>query len=516
MVYLPGMAPAEESPDSLQLRRERDLYLQLLRLGTQDDLEPFLREALTLVVELAGAHQGYLELHDDDDGSGPPRWWISHGFSADEVAGVRTAISQGIVADALATGRTIVTPSAVLDPRFRDRGSVRLGRIEAVLCAPIGEDPPIGVVYLQRREQPGPFPEENRARVEMFARHLAPLADRLRDRRLRAEEADPTRGLRETLRLQGIVGRSPALAALLRQLALIAPLDVSVLLSGDSGTGKSQLARAIHDNGPRAAGPFVELNCATLPEALVESELFGAMPGAHSTATRRVEGKVAAAEHGTLFLDEIGDLTQGAQAKLLQLLHSKQYYPLGGTRPLLADIRLIAATNTDLHAAVRAHAFREDLFYRLQVLPLRVPSLAERRDDIRELATHFCQAACERYRLPRLALSREALRALEAAEWPGNVRQLAHAVEAAAIRAAGGGALRIERAHLFPDSASTTRNRGERLTFQEATRRFQAELLRETIEETGWNIVETARRLDLARSHVYNLLRAFGIERERS
>ena len=509
------MHAAEAGPDRSQLRRERDLYLQLLKLGAQEELGPFLKEALTLVVELAGAHQGYLELHEDEEGAAPPRWWISHGFSADEIAGVRAAISQGIVAEALATGRTIVTPSALLDPRFRDRGSVRLGRIEAVLCAPIGEDPPLGVVYLQRREQPGPFPEEDRARVEIFARHLAPLADRLLARRRQVEAADPTRAVRDTLRLQGIVGRSPALATLLGQVALVAPLDVSVLLTGDSGTGKGQLARAIHDNGPRATGPFVELNCATLPEALVESELFGALPGAHSTPTRRVEGKVAAAEHGTLFLDEISDLTLPAQAKLLQLLQSKQYFPLAGTRPLSADIRLIAATNTDLLAGVRAHRFREDLFYRLQVLPLRVPSLAERRDDIRELAAHFCASACERYRLPRLTLSRGALRALEAAEWPGNVRQLAHAVEAAAIRAAGAGALRIERTDVFLEASGAAGEGRTRLTFQEATRRFQAGFLRESIEDTGWNIVETARRLDLARSHVYNLIRAFGIERTR-
>src|SRR5262245_19269724 len=170
------------SPESevCQLRRERDLYLQLLTLGTQQELEPFLREALGLMVEIAGAHQGYLELHEDDDEDGaPPRWSIAHGFSDEEVAGVRGTISQGIVAEALASGRTIVTPSALLDPRFRDRGSVRASRIEAVLCTPIGEDPPIGVVYLQRREHPGAFPEDERARLEMFARHLAPLTDRL-------------------------------------------------------------------------------------------------------------------------------------------------------------------------------------------------------------------------------------------------------------------------------------------------------------------------------------------------
>jgi Nif-specific regulatory protein len=245
--------------------------------------------------------------------------------------------------------------------------------------------------------------------------------------------------------------------------------------------------------------------------SLVESELFGALPGAHSTASRKMDGKVAAAERGTLLLDEVGELSAVAQAKLLQLLQSKEYYPLGGSKPMRADVRVIAATNTDLKHAVAERRFREDLFYRLHVLPIRVPSLAERREDIAELAAHLCLAACERHGLPRLQLSRGAVRALEAAEWPGNVRQLAHTMEAAAIRAAGAGAAEVERSHLFPDEAAA--QPAEAPTFQEATRRFQEQLLRDALERAEWNVVEAARRLDLARSHVYNLIRAFGLER---
>src|SRR4029079_14947800 len=171
--------------------------------------------------------------------------------------------------------------------------------------------------------------------------------------------------LRRTLRACCIVGTSCALADALTEAAAAAPLDVTVLLPGASGTGNTQLARVIHDNSPRARGPFVELNCATLPEGLLESELFGALPGAHSTAGRKIDGKVAAAEGGTLFLDEIGELKPSGQAKLLQLLQSKEDYPLGAARPVRADVRVIAATNLDLKAAVQRKDFREDLFYRL-------------------------------------------------------------------------------------------------------------------------------------------------------
>jgi len=503
-----------QSADIVKLQRERDLYLRLLSLGRQKELEPFLREALELIVEVSAVHQGYLELHDDDEsGTEVPRWCIAHGLSPEEIEGVRKVISRGIIAEALATGQTVVTPSALLDPRFSGRDSVRLGKIEAVLCAPIGEGPARGVLYLQGGANSGLFSDEARACAETFACHLAPLVDRLLVQHRRQAAADPTRALRQTLRLDGVIGSSPALAQVLRQVALVAPLDVSVLLTGESGTGKSQLARVIHDNGPRAGQPFVELNCATLPETLIESELFGALPGAHSTASRRIEGKVAAAERGTLLLDEIGELTPVAQAKLLQLLQSKEYYPLGSNKPMRADVRLITATNTDLKRAVAERRFREDLFYRIQLLPVRVPTLAERRADIPELAAYFCSSACERHALPRLELSHNAIRALQSAEWPGNVRQLANAVQAAAIRAAGDGVTQIERTHLFPDTSAETADARAPLTFQEATRRFHEQLLRETLQETQWNVVETARRLDLARSHVYNLIRAFGLER---
>jgi Nif-specific regulatory protein len=508
------MLRTQAPTDSDRVRQERDLYLRLLQLGGQEELEHLLQEALGLIVELVGARQGYLEVHVPVDQS-ERRWWIAHGFSADDVDKIRSQVSQGIIGHALATGQTIVTASASDDPRFRERASVRDGHFEAVLCAPIGQAPPFGVLYLQRRQSHGVFEEHDRAAAELFARHLAPLADRLLTRHRTHEDEDHTRHLRTLLRADGVIGRSPAFAQVLRQVGLVAPLDVTLLLTGESGTGKSQLARVIHDNGPRRDGPFVELNCATLPDTLVESELFGALPGAHSMATRRIEGKVAAAERGTLLLDEIADLTMPVQAKLLQLLQSKQYYPLGATKPVHADVRLIAATNTDLRAAVAERRFREDLFYRLEVVPLRVPSLAERREDIPDLAEHFCAAASARHQLPLLRPSPGGLRALEAADWPGNVRQLAHAVEAAVIRAAGEGARQVEPSHLFPEAPEASAEPRGPLTFQEATRGFHARLLRETLEDCRWNVPEAARRLDLARSHVYNLIRALGLERPR-
>ncbi|WP_437283223.1 sigma 54-interacting transcriptional regulator [Sorangium sp. So ce375] len=504
------------------MRRERDLYRKLVELGGNNEIEPFLEEALALVVDIAGARRGYLEIRDDGAGAGKTPFWIARGCTDEDIAGVRAQLSHGVMAQAVASGKTIVTSSALNDPRFRDRGSVRAHRIEAVLCAPIGADPPIGVLYLQDRVQPGPFRDEDRTHVELLARHVATLADRLLLRRRSTESANPTLPFRQKLRADGLRGRSPALARLFQQLVLVAPLDVSVLLLGPTGSGKTAVARVLHGNSPRAGKPFVEINCGALPGNLIESELFGALPGAHSTASRRVPGKVDAAEGGTLFLDEVAELSLTAQAALLQLLQSKEYFPLGGSKPVTADVRIVAATNTDLRAAVGKKAFREDLFYRLQVLPVRVPSLAERREDLPELAAHFCEQAVRTHNLPAIELSIGALRAIENAEWLGNVRELAHAVEAAVIRAAADGVLRVEQRHLFPEPEPDRGDAGEPLggdwpavqqTLQAATRAFQARFVRRVLDEVGWNASDAAARLDIARSHVYNLIRGLGLER---
>ncbi len=237
--------------------------------------------------------------------------------------------------------------------------------------------------------------------------------------------------------------------------------------------------------------------------------------GGEAAAPGRRDGKLAAAEHGTLLLDEIAELPLAAQAKLLQLLQEKTYYPLGSSHPKRIDVRVIAASNADLQAAVAARRFRDDLYYRLQVVPIRIPGLDERRDDIPELADFFCAQAVERHHLPNVRPSPGARRALQSCEWPGHVRQLEHVVEVAAIRAAREGSFQVERVHVFPDATDVAADddvEGPH-TFQQATRRYQAKLVRQTLEDSGWNVVEAARRLDIARSHLYNLINAFGIER---
>lgn len=492
---------------------ERDLFLRLLELHQRVELLPALETALDLVVEATNAERGYIELYSDD--SSEPQWSIAKCCTLEDLDLIRSVISRGIVAEALVSGGTVHTPSALLDPRFAERASVQRHKIEAVLCTALGDESPSGVVYLQGKAGAGPFTPEDLALFEVFARHATPALLKLRGLEEERRARDATLPYREKLNTAGFIGQGEAIATVLREVSLVAPLEVTVLLSGASGTGKTHLARLIHANSNRRGGPFVELNCAAIPEPLVESELFGAWSGAHSTATQRVQGKVAAAHGGTLLLDEIGELPTGAQAKLLQLIQSRTYYPLGANSPEQADIRVIAATNADIDELVSSKKFREDLYYRLSVVALRMPSLSERPEDLVPIAEHILSELSARHSLPRLGLSPLARSALTTAEWPGNVRQLANSLEAALIRAAADGAGRVERDHLFPEHAESSSREEQPLTFQEATRRFHRALLEDTLEANGWSVIDAARALDITRSHIYTLLRVHGISRRR-
>jgi len=500
---------AAPRPEIDRVRLERDLFLRLLELGTRDDLRPFLDDALRLVVEVTAAQKGYLEVR----AGGRAPFWIASGFSDAELAEARRAISTGIIAEAVASGRTVSTASAVEDPRFRAQKSVQAQRLQAVLCAPIGAREgrsPLGVVYLAGRAAPGPFPEEARAHAELFALHLAPLADRLLAREEAAASADHTAELRARLSISGIAGTSRALAEVFRQVLVAAPVPVAVLVTGESGTGKTAIARALHDSSPRARGPFVELNCGAIPETLFESELFGAEKGAHSTATRRIEGKVDAARGGTLFLDEVGEIPLTAQSKLLTFLQSRRYHRLGGAQSIEADVRVVAATNADLEELCAQKRFREDLYYRLNVLEVRVPPLRERPDDIASIAEAIVRTLGKTHDRA-VPLSRAARVALAESAWPGNVRQLENALARGWAVALSEGAAAIEPRHIFPERAAEG-DVGPQ-SYEDAMRRFQARFLREALEESGWNVSETARRVGLARSHLNDLIKAHGLVR---
>lgn len=235
----------------------------------------------------------------------------------------------------------------------------------------------------------------------------------------------------------GVLGTSPRIREIFQLLEMVAPSEATVLLLGETGTGKELVAQAIHRNSSRAAGPFVAVNCAALPETLLESELFGHERGAFTGAANRKDGRFVLAHHGTLFLDEVGEFSLPIQAKILRVLQAREFEPLGSTRTVKVDVRIITATNRDLERMVREGRFREDLYYRLNVFPVVLPPLRERQEDLPELAEFFLKRFSEKNRREGFSLAPEVLQAMRRYPWPGNIRELENVMERAVILCRG-------------------------------------------------------------------------------
>jgi two-component system nitrogen regulation response regulator NtrX len=303
-----------------------------------------------------------------------------------------------------------------------------------------------------------------------------------------------------------LTGESVPLKALRQQIRLMAPTNGRVLIYGESGTGKELIAHSIHAESLRRDRVFVELNCAAIPEAHIEAELFGVRHGAQPDQ----RGHLERADGGTLFLDEVGDMSLKTQAKVLSALDDQMFTPVGGTQPLRVDVRVIASTNKDLEEEIAKGNFREDLFYRLNVVPFFVPPLRERKQDIPLLVREFLAEFGRQYGRPRMEIGAEALEALDRYHWPGNVRELKNVIERVLIL--NPRVLRIERKHLPPLTHKTgSRSTQDFSTLQQARDAYEREYIQKKIEEARNNISHAAELLGLERSHLYRKMKALGI-----
>ena len=303
-----------------------------------------------------------------------------------------------------------------------------------------------------------------------------------------------------------IITRSPRMEDLLRQAKLVADSDASVLIFGESGTGKELLARAIHDASRRSDKPFVAVNCGAIPGDLLESELFGHARGAFTGAVQAHKGLFQAADGGTLFLDEIGDMPLPLQVKLLRVLQEGEVRPVGSTQAMPVDVRVISATHRDLESQREQGLFREDLYYRLNVVSLKLPSLAERREDIPLLAVHILRRLAERYRKPPLSLAPDAMALLVAAPWPGNVRQLLNLLEqAVALATTPVIPATLVQAALKEDAAAL-------IPFEEARKTFERDYLVRLLKITGGNVTQAAQLAKRNRTEFYKLLQRHRLE----
>lgn len=331
------------------------------------------------------------------------------------------------------------------------------------------------------------------------------------------KEAEPAEGKAAEPNRVEMLGASRVMRDIFKQIGRLAATDATLLIAGESGTGKELVARAVHDHSARSRNPFIPVNCGALPENLIEAELFGHERGAFTGAERQKKGRFELAHAGTLFLDEVGELTPGAQVKLLRALQERRFERVGGTETVSVDVRVIAASNQDLKRAVSEKRFREDLYYRLSVIEIRLPPLRARLGDVPQLAEYFLERAATRHALSLKVLSDEALRCLLAYDFPGNVRELENMIERAVITA-GTAVEVLSPAHLFGEGAQALSNEARinqsflDLPFKEAVAALERELIRRALEASGGNRAEAARRLGINRRLLYSKLDEHGIQ----
>jgi two-component system nitrogen regulation response regulator NtrX len=315
-----------------------------------------------------------------------------------------------------------------------------------------------------------------------------------------------------------MVGDSPALKTVRDLIAKVGPTSARVLITGENGTGKELVARALHDASPRRDRPFIEVNCAAIPSELIESELFGHMKGSFTGAFADRAGKFEQADGGTLFLDEVGDMSLSAQSKLLRVLQEGVVTRIGGSKSIQVDVRVLAATNKDLDGEIAEGRFREDLLHRLNVIPIDVPALRERREDIPALVAHFAERLSASAGVPGRKFAEDAVRRLQSRSWPGNIRELRNAVERALILASGKMVTAADIDHLLPSVSAGAGSGGAEgagsHTFETFKQEAEKNFLIQKLREHDWNVSETARALKMPRSNLYKKIERYGLSRE--
>jgi two-component system nitrogen regulation response regulator NtrX len=307
-----------------------------------------------------------------------------------------------------------------------------------------------------------------------------------------------------------MIGSTPAFLRVVEQATMAARSDARILISGESGTGKELLAAHIHRESPFASGAFVKVNCAAIPSELLESELFGHEKGAFTGAISARKGKFELADGGTIFLDEVGDLHAGSQAKLLRVLQEGEFHRVGGEEPIRVAVRVVAATNRNLTDLVAQEKFREDLYYRLCVVPIRVPSLRERPQDIAPMAAYFLEDFCSRNNFHSKKIDPETYEILEAYSWPGNARELRNIIERMAILTPGN----VLRADSVPVEIRLAQASAPKSNLKEARETAEREHILKALEETSWNVSGAARALGMERTNLHKRIRALGLSRK--
>jgi transcriptional regulator with GAF, ATPase, and Fis domain len=497
--------------NSVQLRVEevfgamaRDLtaILQIItKINAIRETETLQKELLRQVFEVVPADEGAILLVDDENQFAE----IVGLNNADESETV--SVSQTVVNRVLQTKQVILVTDFEREENLQNAESLFLRKISSLLCAPVVLfEKTLGVIYLASAS--ANFDESHLRFLTAIAGIAAISIENARNFAFLESENARLRG--ETLS-RNMLGESPAMQKVFEIIRKVAPTDSTVLINGESGTGKELAAQGVHLNSKRRDAPFVAINCAALTETLLESELFGHEKGAFTGAVSQKKGKIETAQGGTLFLDEIGEMNINLQAKLLRVLQEREFERVGGVRSVKADVRLIAATNRDLQAEVKNGNFRQDLFYRLNVVRFTMPALRERREDILLLAESFAAKFSRILNRKIRGISANAKKLLLKYAFPGNVRELENAIERAAVLGSSEWILPEDLPEDFLELQTDTAN-SDISTYHEALREKKKELISNAFRSAKGNYVETAKLLDVHPNYLHRLIRNLEIK----
>ncbi len=483
--------------------REDPLVRFSRRLLEAGSLETLLDALLDALLEVTRADKGFvIELAD-----GQQEVRASRNVAPGNVEKAVSRVSDSIIQKVLQTRRPLVVADALHDAEWSSSASVVNLRLQSVMCAPLlARGEVFGAIYLGNDSVRSLFDERSLETLTVFASQASLLLQNallLRDLR---RENEALREAIESRRYGELVGAGPSMREVYRRIEKVAPTDVTVLVQGETGTGKELVAREIHRRSSRAAGPFVAVNCAAIPEGLLESELFRHVRGAITGAVASRPGRFQAASGGTLFLDEIGEMPPSLQVKLLRAIQERVVQRVGDSRPEPVDIRVVGATNRNLEEEVRAGRFREDLYYRLHVVTISLPPLRERGDDVTVLARWFLQRYAAEFDSRARSFAPWAMAALRRHAWPGNIRELENRVKKAAVLAEGP-LVAAEDLDLRADAPDTT------LPLSDAIEDFRKRYINETLDRNGGNRTKTAKDLDVDPRTIFRHLEKLESER---
>jgi len=489
-------------------RMARDLSV-LLKISTTinsiRDPDTLQRQLLELIFEVVPAERGAILLAEE----GAQDFTSVFGWHRSSHADQPILVSRTVAYQVLRQRVAILSNDVVGSGEFEATSSLASGNVTSLLCVPlILFDHVLGVIYLDASSPAQPFEHDHLQLLNVIADIAAVALQNARHmERLESENQQ----LRADIQIEhDMVGESPRLRSVYQVISKVASSDSTVLLRGESGTGKELAARAIHVNSPRARQPFVAINCAALTETLLESELFGHEKGAFTGAVAQKKGKLEVAEGGTLFMDEVGEIAPALQSKLLRVLQERVFERVGGTRSIKADVRFVAATNKDLEAAIKSGDFRQDLYYRLNVVSLTMPSLRERREDIPLLANYFVAKCSGKSKRKVTGISAQARACLMNYDWPGNVRELENAIERAVVL----GSTELILPEDLPEALLETESPADAppAKYLDAIKEMKKQLILQAVEQADGSYTGAAKLLGVHPNYLHRLIRNMNLK----